>query len=283
MRTLVAPALVASALAACGGKPKAAAEEPTPATPACPATATPQATTMEVLLHAALADASGLGPLAASFDISPQRLLLLEDAQHLHLLGWGGIVPVDGLAPVDAFAYTPDGLLMTVRGNQLSYLAASGTLESLIELPSAGMGIAAGADSMFLFERQSATRRFGLFELAPGKKARLLLESPEPIDAVAHAGPRVLLVSGGAVFEATPEQPMRVLAHLPGARRIQSVAADSASGRVYFSDGAAVFAVKDGCVGVVSSTLGGTLRVRDGALFVFDAKRRVLVRFPALQ
>jgi hypothetical protein len=279
MRAVVTAALVAGALG-CGGTAKPAVEAPLPDPPACPPASPPAR--VEILLHAALADASGIGPLAASFDVSPQRLLVIEDRARVYLLGWGGVVPVDGLAAADAFAYTPDGLLMTVRGTQLSYLAPSGALAPMLELPSAHMGIVAGIDSMYVFERESARERFGMFELAPGGKARLLFESPQPIDDAAQAGKRLFVVAGGAVFEATEGQPMRVLASLPGERRIRSVAADAATGRVYVSDGRAVFSLLDGCVGLMSSSFGGTVRVRDGALLVLDPVRRVVVRFPGV-
>lgn len=235
---------------------------------------------VEVLLNEPISTAAGLGTLVADFAISPQRLVLLADETRMYLLGWGGVVPVDGSpAGVDAFAYTPDGLLMVVQGAQLSYLGESGALEPMFELPHEGMGLATGpAGVMYLFDRTGADGRFGLYQLTTGRNVALMLESPEPIDSVAQAGTRVFFASGGAVFEATPDQPMRLVASLAASTKIRSVAVDADSGKVYFSDGLAIYALDGNQVGVITRASGGTLRVLDGALLVHDVASGLFLR-----
>jgi hypothetical protein len=231
---------------------------------------------VEVLLNDRLAAARGVGALAADFDVSPGDAVVLSDAEHLYALGWGGLAPLDGLTGVDSLAFTADGLLLTVRGDQLSYVDERGASAPMTTLPHAGLALAPGAaDVMYLFDRAGAAPPYTLYALVPGRKVVKLLETPRPIDAVAQAGERVLLVSGGVVYEVTPGQPMRMVAHL-GRSTITAVAGDRE--RVYVSDGAAVYALAQGGVVVVTDTAGGALRVRDGALLVLDPRRRLLVR-----
>ncbi len=235
---------------------------------------------VEVLLNEQIAAAAELGALGPDFDISRQRLVLLADETRMYLLGWGGVVPVDGSpAGVDAFAYTPDGLLLVVQGAQLSYLAESGALEPMFELPHEGMGLAAGPSGvMYLFDRVGSDGRFGLYQLTAGGRVALVLESPEPIDSVAQAGARVFFASGGAVFEATPDQPMRLVASLAASTMIRSVAVDEDSGKVYFSDGLAIYSLDGDQVVVITRASGGTLRVLDGALLVHDVASGLFLR-----
>lgn len=233
---------------------------------------------VEVLLNPQLASASNLGALVSDFDISPDRLVVVADAEHLYLVGWGGVKAVEGLGGAESFAYTPDGLLLVVRGTQLLYLADSGTLETFFELPHAGMGLAAGTtDTVYLFDRTSDDGTYALYQLQPGRELAKLLAAPRPIDSVAHTADRLLFVSDGTVFEATAGKPMRMIVRLEGST-IRSVAAEG--NRVYASDGAAVYAIADDGIVMVSATAGGTLRVRDGALFVLDPARPLLLRLP---
>ena len=230
---------------------------------------------VEVLLDPPLATARHVGALALDFDVSPRRYVVVADPDHLYAVGWGGVAPVGALPGADSLAYTDDGLLLVVRGDQLLYLDAAGALAPLFALPHAGMALATGGPGVvYLFDRAGGGGRYGLYELAPGRRVTLLLESPRPIDAVAQTGGRLLFASGGAVFEATPGRRMRLVAHLRGAA-IRSVAADDR--HVYLSDGAAVYALgKD--LELVTATAGGTLRVRGGALLVLDPAHHLLLR-----
>lgn len=238
---------------------------------------------MEVLLNEQLAASSGIGALDPTFDVSPQRLLLISDADRMYLLGWGGLFPVEGMpGSLGSFAYTPDGLLLAVRDAELDYLGTSGQLETLFTLPHEGMAVApGGTGTMYLFDRQTTDGNYGLYQLAAGRKVLRLFDSPKPIDAVARAGDHLFVATGGGVFDATPGAPSKLIAYL-GSEAIGSIAASEDGTRVYFSDGASVFAVTGGCVDLVTRELGGTLRVMDGALLVLDAKHRLLVRFATL-
>jgi hypothetical protein len=230
---------------------------------------------VEVLLNEPLASAQQVGALAPDFDVSPDRLVVLADAANLYELGWGGLAAIDGLGGAESLAFTPDGLLLVVRGTQLLYLGESGALEVFFELPHAGMALASQPDGVYLFDRASTGNAHAIYELTPGGRIAKLLESPQPIDAIARAGDRLLFVSGGVVFEAEVGKPLRLVARLAEST-IRSVAADA--DHVYVSDGTSVFSLSDDGVVLVTATAGGSLRVRDGALLVLDPAKRTLIR-----
>lgn len=232
---------------------------------------------VEVLLNAPMARKAGLGELTGSFAVTPSRLVLLGERSRTFLLGWGGARGVAGLDGLDAMAYTPDGFLMAIRGRELLVLDGKAGLKELFTLPSAGMGLAAGAkDRMLLFERESG--RSGLFELRPGGKIVKLLESPEPIGGVAQGGGRIVLAAGGSLFEIAAGKPMRRLAD--GEKPLRSVVIGP-DGRVYASDGESLFELEGERLKLVTKEAGGELSWL-GGLLVFDPKLPLLARVAGL-
>ena len=231
---------------------------------------------VEVLLDAQRAIAGEVGALIPDFDVSGDQRVVVADADHLYVVGPSGAVAVDGLGGADSFAYTRDGLLMVVRGTELLYLTEKGTLEKLVDLPHPQMGISTGpASGMYLYDQYSDDGAYALYELMPGRQIAKVLEAPSPILGVAQAADHVLFVSDGTVFEASPGRPMRMVVRL-AETSIRSVAADE--DRVYFSDDKTVYALADDGFAVVTDKMGGTLRVRGGALLVLDPSQPLLVR-----
>lgn len=233
---------------------------------------------IEVLLNEPLARKEGLEALTGSFAVTPSRLVLLGESSRTWLLGWGGARSVVGLDGLDAMAYTPDGFLMGIRGLELVILDGNGGLQTLLALPSTGMGLAAGPkDRMLLFERVSG--RSGLFELRPGGKIVKLIESPEPIGGVAQAGGRIVLAAGRSLFEIAAGKPMRLLATAENALRSVVV---RPGGRVYASDGESVFALQGDRLTLVTKEAGGELSWFAGGLLVYDPKLPLLARVSGL-
>lgn len=232
---------------------------------------------IEVLLNQTLATRAGMGPLVPALALTPGRLVLLADPAHAYAVGWGGVQRVDNKR-LDAYAYTPDGLLLGIRGRQLMYLAADGVLKTLCGLPADGMGISAGdGPRVFLFER-NATGNSALYELLPQRRFRKLLESPQPITAAIENQGRVLFAAGNAVFQLGQDKSLQLLAALPGSAAIRSLAADRGGKTLYLSDAENVFALRDGVSSVLLKGTGGSL-LRDGnALLVLDPRRSLLLR-----
>ena len=272
-------------LAACAGGHHAPPATPnTPSAPRAPAGPPLEPYTgrvqIQILLDERLAKASDMAALDGELTVTPKRLAVVSDRKRLYLVGWGGVAPVD--AAVDAFDYTADGLLLAVRGKELAFLDDKGQLQPMLALPSDGMGIAAGQSSVFVFERKPGGARYTIYEVAPGRQARRLLESPEPIDAVAQAGDHTFFASAGVAFDATPGQPLRALAGMPSGAKVRSLAASADGRRLYVSDGTAIYAIEGERAALVTSVVGGALRMQQGALLVLDPRRRLIARIVGL-
>jgi len=234
---------------------------------------------VEVLWNPPMAETAALGPLSGALAVRPDRLLLVGSRSGAFLLGWGGAAPVAGLAGCDALAYSSSGLLFAIRGRDLVAFSKEGP-RTLFQLPAAGMGLAAGARGrMLLFDRAPGARS-ALYELRPDGKIAKLLESPAPIGGAAEASDgRIVFSAGGALFEAAPGKPMRLLAG--GARTLGSVALGP-DGTVYASDGAAVLAVKGERLSLITKKAGGELRWVGNGLLVLDARRPLIARLIGL-
>lgn len=234
---------------------------------------------IEVLLNRVSADKAGMGLLRATLAVTPGKFVLLGDDKSLYAVGWGGVRPLGGISGLHSFAYTPDGLLLGVRDQELVYLDEGGSLQRLFRLPSEAMGIAAGSrDKMFLYENTNGGSS-ALYELLHGKRVRKLLDSPEPINAVAETEDgRIIFAAGHALYSFAPNEPMHIIAAVPGRNGIVSFARVPVDGRIFLSNGESIFAVADGKPKLVSRDAGGILRWFDGGLLVLDAKQSLLIR-----
>jgi hypothetical protein len=267
----VRAALLAVLLLACGhAGPKRSTLDPTAGKPI----------KIEVLLDEKLARDANMDALGDQLTVTPRRLAVIADRTRLYAVGWGGSAPLEGIDHLDAFDYTADGFLLGVRGETLLYLDAEGKLQELTSLPHKGMGLAQTDNAMLLFDRTRNDSHAAIYELEPGRRARKLVESPTPIDAVARAGTRLFFATDGVAFEASVTAGLVPVASLPGNVKIRSLAATA--DRLYISDGDSIYVVRGTESALVTNGLGGTLRMDRGALLVLDHKRRMLARITGL-
>jgi hypothetical protein len=212
--------------------------------------------------------------------VTPDGAAVVGNAMGLWLVG-GGKVRATGVAALGCFTFTPEGLLMGVRGRELVYLDAHGHFKPLFRLPGVGMTLVPGnGDSLLLFGREDKGT-WGLYTIRPGRKVSLLLQSPKPITAVAETANRVLVVIGGALFLVEHGE-IRLLAGEPKGT-LTALAADPDDRAIFVSDGRRIFRINDRHVAVVADGVGGTLRWQGGGLLVFAQRRPLLVRLVGVE
>lgn len=243
--------------------------------PAPAANGTPSHVTVQSVLDPATARAAKLESLSDCVAVTPDGVAVVGNGEGLWLVG-GGRTRATGVRGLTCFAFTPEGLLVGVKGRDLVHLDAGGALTPVFHLPGAGMTLVPGqGDSLLLFGREDGGG-WGLYAIRPGGKVSRLLTSPEPITGAAEGGGRLLMVAGGVLFQVQGGA-MRPLAGEPKGT-LASVATDPAGKAVFVSDGKRIFRIEDGRPGVLADDLGGTLRWKGGGLLVFDPRRPVLVR-----
>ncbi|MFZ2286027.1 MAG: hypothetical protein WAV93_03490 [Bacteroidales bacterium] len=238
-----------------------------------------------ILTGEMLSDSDLKGRFINSLDITPERLILLSTPDQYYLLGWGGMVPLGKrmTREIQSFAYTPDGLLMTVRGNELCSFDSLGNLSAMLRLPRQGMGVSAGREVMYLFDRNPGQKSYPVYVLARGARYLKLLEIPDPVTSVTETEDAVLFAAGANLYSVnTLSKEIRLIYKGEENNKILSVTYDRAGDIAYFSTTDKIFAARDSELGIVSEKAGGILKYFNG-LIVFDPAARLVIRILGLE
>jgi hypothetical protein len=218
-----------------------------------------------------------------AIDISPGKYITLSTGDKMYLLGWGGIAQLGNKVdsfPVNSYAYTKDGLLMTIRNNILSWMNAQGNLDTLVQLPRANMRIAAGNEVMYLFDQTREDKQYKLYAFAKGGKYKQLLVSPRPINTVVEMTDSLYLAIGSGVFSFSPQsKALNLVAGFQKESEIQSMTVDSKNGILYIATREGVYARKDNSLVYVTGDFGGgIIKYFNGGLVIFNPETRDIIR-----
>jgi hypothetical protein len=217
-----------------------------------------------------------------SLNVTTQGHVLLSSANQFYLLGWGGIMPVGQkvAGSISSFAYSPDGYLMIVHNKELCYIDSLDHLAKLYDLPSLDMGITAGEDVMYLFDRNLEKKESAIYVLSQGHKYAKLFVIPTPITSVLEINRTLLFATENKLFSINLiDNEVKALVALPQKEtRILSITSDTLTHTVYFSSKDAVYALKDTTVVCISDKFGGVLRYFSDGLLVFKPARKFLIR-----
>jgi hypothetical protein len=217
-----------------------------------------------------------------SLNITTQGHILLSSTNQFYLLGWGGIMPVGQkmAGSVSSFAYSPDGYLMIVHNNELCYIDSLDHLTKIYELPSEDMGITAGENVMYLYDRNIEKKEHVLYILAKGHKYAKLFMIPTPITSVLEINRALLFATENKLFSINlMNNEVKSLVALPKKEnKIVSIANDTLTNTIYFSSKDAVYALKDSTIVCISDKFGGVLQYFDDGLLVFKPERKFLIR-----
>jgi hypothetical protein len=221
-----------------------------------------------------------------SLAVTSNRLILLSTSDQFYLLGWGGIVPLGKkvTGTICAYAFTPDSLLMTIRNNELCTFDSLGNLNTLYKLPGEGMGISAGKQGMFVYDRNEDQEKNMLYVIAKGGLFAPLFGIPAPIRAVTDMTNSILFASDNAVYSYKFEdKEVKSIISLPKDSIIKSIAVDITNKRIYFSTDNMVFAMKDSSAVLITDKFGGELKYFNDGLLVFNPEKKYLIRIIGLE
>jgi hypothetical protein len=223
--------------------------------------------------------------LTGSFDITSKELILLSSDKQFYLLGWGEFARFGKTSEpyIESFAFTPDSLLMVIRNNELCYMDSTGNLSGMFKLPGQRMGITAGKNVMYLYDRNVAKDKNALYILASGGKYVKLFEVPKPIYSVVEYGNFLFFATENAVFQFNlNSKELKAVAALAGNQYIKSVTVDPTAGNIYFSTDDMICSLKDNSVFIITDKLGGTLRYFKG-LIVYNNRSKLMMRIVGLE
>jgi hypothetical protein len=174
--------------------------------------------------------------------------------------------------------------LLGVRGRFLGALDEDGTLPDAVPLPVTGMRVAAAATkgALHLFGGTPEVAR-RVYTLREDGALDIAAELPDPVVAVAEGRRCLYLATADEVWRLRDESLELVLRFAPDDPPLTSIAVTpderllflAQAGRVYVAHGVVLLAlVRDA---------GGELRLRDDALWLWSAERRLLARLPQIE
>jgi hypothetical protein len=215
-------------------------------------------------------------------DVSPDRYITLSTGNKMYCLGWGGIKQLgqDANGLISSYGYTSAGFLLVVKNNTLCYMDTLGKLVKLIQLPTSGMGLAAGKKVMYLFDRNRKDKQYRLYALAKGAKYKQLLVSPKPITDAVEMNDSLYIAIGSGVFSFSPtSNTLNLVAGFQKESEIKSMAVDSTNDIIYVAMRDAVYAIQNNKIVYVTGDFGGGLIKYFGdGLILFNPESKDIIR-----
>ena len=203
----------------------------------------------EVLLNnRMLGDSIKNRSLTTCLDLSPEKFITISDGSQVYLLGWGGITSIGNKSNqnINSFAYSSDGLLFAVAGNQLCHIGKTGNWKSLVSLPSSQMSISGGKDVMYIYDHSPNNGKYHAYVLAKGGKYRNLFTSPETVNGICELGDSVYIAIASGLYSYSPQTgKLSSLFALEKENVITSLSADTEQLILYFSTATAIYALKN--------------------------------------
>lgn len=241
---------------------------------------------LEVLLNKSmLKEIPVKGTFVNSLEITSQRLIVLSTQNQFYLLGWGGMAPMgnETISGINSFAFTPDSVLMVIRGNELCCPDSAGNLSALFKLPHNNMGISSGKYTMYIYDRDNTNDKNIIYALTGGGRYSKLLDVPSPISSVIEIDNCILFSTRNAVIKYDLQsKEMKTIAILPEGNKVRSLAVNPSNNRIFFSTDQKVFAINDSMAVMITDKIGGTIRYLNG-LIVFDPESQLLIRFVGVE
>lgn len=218
-----------------------------------------------------------------NMDISPNNFITLSTGNKIYLLGWGGVTQLGKEIEskvINSYAYTKDGLLMAVKNDRLCCMNNKGILDTIVQLPKANMGLAAGKDVMYLFDQIRNDNQYKLYAFAKGGKYKQLLVSPKPITTAVEMNDSLYLAIGSGVFSySSVTNKLNLVAGFQKESEIRSMTVDSVNSILYIATQDGIYARQNNSLVYVTGDFGGGIVKYFGeGLIIFNPVTNDIIR-----
>lgn len=221
-------------------------------------------------------------------DISPNKFITLSTGNRIYVLGWMGLKPVgrEIAGSISSFCYTKDSVLMIICNNDLCTMDASGMPVAMLKLPNQNMGLSAGGEVIYFFDRKRSDNKneYGVYAMAKGGKYKKLFVSPLPITAIVEMNKLLFVSIGSAVYSFNPlNNEMKLVSGLQKDFEIISMTADYLNDVLYFATKEGIFAWKEEKITFVTGDFGGgMLKYFDNGLLIFNPSSNDIMRITSI-
>lgn len=217
------------------------------------------------------------------FDVTALNGLVVRNGDHLFEVpqpfGQGVVMPVkiNGPAP-ESFAIDDDGTLLTIAGGYFGMLGEDGKTVDAVPLPKGEMHLAHSEAQGVIYLYGGENSDYRLYSFSENGSFRILLQTENPITAVADNTNSIYVVTGDKILRIHDNQitPMLRINESDLGGPILSVVPASADDVVFFSTSRQVFALYGGAAVSIINNSGGALRLRQECLYVLDPERSML-------
>ncbi|MBI4678498.1 MAG: hypothetical protein HY748_13040 [Elusimicrobia bacterium] len=222
------------------------------------------------------------GPVAVAV-----RPVMASDSFGSLFVGWGGnIVEARSrqalLSAQDplltSFAATPEGLIVTVRGDRLGFVSG-GEVKDTVALPSSELRLEKVSDDrLCLFGPVVSTRTWAVYLLSRGGAYSKLFTFPLEIGAVTGADGGIFFAAAGGVYRVEFGKRVAPVLYLPGKPAIVSLAYDVQRRALFLATQDAVYVYLEGRLVKLLDKVSGTLAWRHDGLYILSEARQELLK-----
>jgi hypothetical protein len=218
--------------------------------------------------------------IGRDFDVTPDGVVLIGSRLGLVALKPTGdgieIEQLTGSLP-ESFVADGQGSVLTISDNYFGDLDA-GQFTRLVPLPYQGMRLMPSSLPAVVYLIGDKDEYAGrVYAFTDDGTARILAEVPEPVVAVCDNDRSVYLASEHTLFQITDGK-INVVMRLPeSVGVITSLAASPDDHALYFATDTETFVVSALSAIALTRDLGGTIRARNGKLYIWSPQRHLLV------
>jgi hypothetical protein len=189
------------------------------------------------------------------------------------------LIPLPGKESISDFAWMHDGSLLLTEGHRLVLLTGDG-LESVQSLPQAGMRIApASSDGCYLFGGSTSEQKRNLYLYRQKGDLLHLLESEAPIAAVAGNGEFTFVAINNAIYLLAPGNPLELI--LQTQDPVTALAIGPESSLFYATSAGVGFCGGTGNGHLFVLGQGAEIQVREDLLYLFFPNVGIMKCSPA--
>lgn len=177
----------------------------------------------------------------------------------------------------ESFALDPDGTLLAVAGGYFGALDEDAHVVPAVPLPDLGMRLAPSVHKGAVYMFGGAQKDFRLYRFITDGTLQVLLDSQQPIVAAADNQRSVYAATASTIVRIEAVRP-EILFRVPDGDfggPIRSLAVTEDDLVIFSTDTMVYILLGPNALSIVNDA-GGTLRLRDGALYVLDPRRRLL-------
>ena len=226
-------------------------------------------------------------PLGRDFDVAATGNIVIQAGGSLLELE----ADPDGLvagrfssAAPDSFVFDRGTTLLSIAGQYFGQLEDTGKFSAAVPLPTRNMRLAPSTTGggVYLFGGPDLRSR-RVYAISEEGKLAVIAEVLAPVVAVADSTDTIYIATAREIFRVTDKKVNLVIRVPVSTGAIVSLVVSPDNHILLFSTLNRVYAMRGLAAVAIVKNAGGALRLHGGTLYLWDAKRQLLLSFPEIE